>query len=90
MRSSNRFWFMAWVGLAVCGFALSTGAQDHQHKMKGTANVEADARLLVKFPESMRLHTITSMRDHLFALQEINVALARSEFDKSASIAEQH
>ena len=29
------------------------------------------------------------MRDHLLALQEINVALSRNEFDKAASIAEQ-
>ena len=86
---SNRFGFIAWAGLAACAFALSAGAQDHQHKMKEAATVEADARQLVKFPEPMRLHTITSMRDHLFALQEINVAFSRNEFDKAASIAEQ-
>jgi cytochrome c556 len=37
----------------------------------------------------MRLHTIASMRDHLQALQEIDVALAKSEFDAAARIAEQ-
>jgi hypothetical protein len=31
---------------------------------------------------------LTSMRDHLLALQEIDVALSRNEFDKAASIAE--
>jgi len=44
---------------------------------------------LIKFPEPMRLHTITSMRDHLLALQEITVALSGNGFDKAASIAEQ-
>lgn len=37
----------------------------------------------------MRLHTITSMRDHLLALQEIDVALSKSDFDNAARIAEQ-
>ena len=84
-----RLGFVVWAGLAACAFALSVGAQDHQHRMQETAKVGADARQLVKFPEPMRLHTITSMRDHLFALQEINLALSRNEFDKAASIAEQ-
>ena len=86
---NNRSGFFALAGLAACAFALSAGAQDHQHKMTEPATPEADARQLVKFPEPMRLHTITSMRDHLLALQEINVALSRNEFDKAASIAEQ-
>jgi len=36
----------------------------------------------------MRLHTITNMRDHLLALQEIDIALSQNAFDKAASIAE--
>ena len=67
-------------------YALLAAAQEHQHAAPAT---QSDPRQLVKFPEPMRLHTITSMRDHLFALQEINVALSRNEFDKAASIAEQ-
>jgi hypothetical protein len=69
--------------------ALSATAQDHQHSMSGTAAVQADSRQLVTFPEPMRLHTITSMRDHLLALQEIDVALSQNAFDKAATIAEQ-
>ena len=65
------------------------GAQDHQHRMTEPAPGAGDARQLVKFPEPMRLHTITSMRDHLLALQEINAALSVNAFDKAASIAEQ-
>jgi hypothetical protein len=76
---------VAWVG----AFALSATAQDHQHSMTGTAAVSTDSRQLVTLPEPMRLHTITSMRDHLLALQEIDVALSQNAFDKAATIAEQ-
>jgi cytochrome c556 len=36
----------------------------------------------------MRAHMLANMRDHLRALQEIDVALARDDFDKAASVAE--
>lgn len=77
--------------IAACAgpFALSAAAQDHQHSMTGATASPGDPRLLVKFPEPMRLHTITSMRDHLLALQEIDVALSQNAFDKAATIAEQ-
>ncbi len=70
-------------------FALGAAAQQHAQSMTGAVPVQADSRQLVTFPEPMRLHTITSMRDHLLALQEISVALSRNEFDKAATIAEQ-
>ena len=79
----------ALTAIGVSTFALSAAAQDHQHPMTGSAAVQGDSRILVKFPEPMRLHTITSMRDHLLALQEIDVALSRNAFDTAASIAEQ-
>lgn len=75
------------VGLAgAC--SLPAVAQEHQHSMSGTPTAQADSRQLVKFPEPMRLHTIASMRDHLLALQEIDVALSQSAFDQAATIAE--
>lgn len=80
------------VGLVAIGagiYSLSVGAQAHQDDMAAPAAGQGDARLLVTFPETMRLHTITSMRDHLLALQEIDVALSQSALDKAASIAEQ-
>jgi hypothetical protein len=70
-------------------FVLLAKAQTHQHGAPLTASTAADTRQLVKFPEPMRLHTIASMRDHLFALQEINTALSKNDFDKAASVAEQ-
>jgi len=76
---------VAWAGT----FALAAVAQEHSHSSTGATQLQADSRQLVKFPEPMRVHTITSMRDHLLALQEIDVALSRNEFDKAAAIAEQ-
>ncbi|MEQ1515096.1 MAG: hypothetical protein ABL931_01245 [Usitatibacteraceae bacterium] len=37
----------------------------------------------------MRIHTLTNMRDHLLALQEIQYSLAHEQFDLAANIAEQ-
>ena len=74
---------MVWASIV----APSAIAQDHQHSMAGAAT-PADSRQLVMFPEPMRLHTITSMRDHLLALQEIDIALSQNAFDKAATIAE--
>jgi len=81
--------FTALIVAWASAFALSATAEDHQHSMSGTAAVLADSRQMVTFPEPMRLHTITSMRDHLLALQEIDVALSQNAFDKAATIAEQ-
>ena len=76
---------VAWAGT----LAPPVFAQDHSHSMTGAVAAQGDSRQLVKFPEPMRVHTITSMRDHLVALQEIVVALSQNAFDKAASVAEQ-
>ena len=70
-------------------FTLPAGAQTPQHDMAAMQATPGDPRQLVKFPEPMRLHTITSMRDHLLSLQEIDVALSKNDFDKASRIAEQ-
>jgi len=67
--------------------SVCASAQTHQHS-SAAAGPTADSRQLVEFPEPMRIHTIANMRDHLLALQEINEALAKSEFDKAGGIAE--
>ena len=80
------------VALAAVGTAaymLWASAQTQQHDMAAPGAASGDARQLVKFPEPMRLHTITSMRDHLLALQEIDVALSKNDFDKASRIAEE-
>ena len=78
---------LAIIGAGAC--ALNAGAQTHQHDITAPATAQSDGRQLVKFPEPMRLHTITSMRDHLLALQEIDIALSKNDFDKAAGVAEQ-
>jgi hypothetical protein len=75
--------------IGVVGYALPASAQTHYYDTAASSTGQADARQLVKFPEPMRLHTITSMRDHLLALQEIDLALSKSDFDNAARIAEQ-
>ncbi len=82
--------------LAAIAIALPSLAQQHdpsmhrQHMAEAAAAKPApkDARQLVKFPAEMREHTLANMRDHLLALQEIQSALARSEFDRAADVAE--
>ena len=67
--------------------ASSAPAEDQGHGRHAAAS--GDARQLVTFPEPMRLHTISSMRDHLLALQEIDVALSKSDFATASRVAEQ-
>ena len=80
---------LAFAAISAGSFVPCANAQTHQHDTAGVGAAQADARQLVTFPEPMRLHTITSMRDHLLALQEIDVALSKSDFDTAARIAEQ-
>jgi len=47
-----------------------------------------DARQSVYFPKTLREHTLANMRDHLLALQEIQEALAKQEYDRAGDIAE--
>ena len=61
------------------------GMADHaQHQAPA-----ADTRQWVKFPEPMRHHTLSNMRDHLMALGEMQEALASGQFDRAADVAEQ-
>ena len=41
------------------------------------------------FPEPLRAHTLSNMRDHLKVLAEIQVALAEGKFDTASAVAEQ-
>lgn len=49
---------------------------------------EQDTRTRVDLPEMMKTHMLHSMRDHLLAVHEIQVALAKGQFDKASDIAE--
>ena len=77
------------VGLCVVASALAASPAAATQPLGKQAAASADPRQLVKFPEPMRLHTITSMRDHLLALQEISESLSKADFEKAAAVAEQ-
>jgi hypothetical protein len=50
---------------------------------------EQDTRTRVDLPAMMKTHMLHNMRDHLLAVHEIQVALAKGQFDKASDIAEQ-
>ncbi|MDR3391273.1 MAG: hypothetical protein P4L77_06000 [Sulfuriferula sp.] len=55
----------------------------------GTAGAdEQDARQQISMPDMMKKHMLAQMRDHLLALHEIQVAMARGDMDKASDIAE--
>lgn len=62
--------------------------QQHMAAASPSGNKAIDGRQLVNFPEQMKEHTLSNMRDHLLALQEIQTALANSDYDRAADIAE--
>ena len=51
-------------------------------------SAEADRREAVAMPTMMQDHMLGNMRDHLLALHEIQMALAKGELDKAGDIAE--
>ena len=58
--------------------------------MSGSESVSlSDNRQLVHFPEHLRIHELSNMRDHLLTLQKIQDALAKQQYDMASEIAEQ-
>lgn len=47
-----------------------------------------DLRVWVQYPKALREHTLASMRQHLETVQAIQAALAQSQFDAAAELAE--
>jgi hypothetical protein len=74
---------------AFCGCAWVATAQQLRADTKSSQASHLDPRQLVSFPEPMRQHTMANMRDHLLALQEIDQALSKSDFDQAAKVAEE-
>ena len=52
------------------------------------AGAGADTRSAVKFPAAMKQHTLSSMRDHLLAISQIQEALATGKYELAATTAE--
>lgn len=76
-------------GSILVGVAFAARAQHDPHRHQAGEASARDARVIVTFPEQLRIHTLANMRDHLLALQEIQDALAIRKFDEAARIAEQ-
>ena len=76
------------VGIALSALLVSAAsrAQEHQHR---AMTAPADTRQAIAFPEGLRQHTLGNMRDHLWALQQIQAALGAGKFDQASEIAEQ-
>jgi hypothetical protein len=81
--------------LATCATAA---AADHGHNhghgvshdmAAQVQQIPADGRAIVHFPDPMRVHILSNMRDHLLALSEIQSALGGGQFAQAADIAEQ-
>jgi hypothetical protein len=68
---------------------LDPVSHKHGEATAHAGHTSADLRQAVKFPAEMREHTLTNMRDHLLALQQIQDALARQKYTEAADIAEQ-
>jgi hypothetical protein len=63
--------------------SLAAAQNDHGHRASA-----ADTRVTVEFPPAMKEHTLANMRDHLLAISQIQEAMAASQYDKAAHIAE--
>ena len=76
--------------VVLASLSLAWG-QHNQHSGSGhgAAGKAKDSREFVRFPDALREHTLTNMRDHLLALQEIQEALGRGQEDAAGRIAEQ-
>ncbi|MBP5998427.1 MAG: hypothetical protein KA535_10770 [Azonexus sp.] len=83
---------LAGIAIASPGIAQQHDPSMHSQHMAAAAApagmAAKDTRQLVRFPAEMREHTLANMRDHLLALQEIQSALAKSEYDRAAETAE--
>ena len=81
------------LALPTAGWSQSQPSGGHSHALtdhaRHMAAAQADARQMVRFPETLRTHTLTNMRDHLLALGDIQEALSLSQFDQASDIAEQ-
>lgn len=67
---------------------MAVAQHQHDHSAPTTPISAQDTREFVKFPPVMVEHTLTSMRDHLLALQEIQDHLGMGHPEVAANIAE--
>jgi hypothetical protein len=73
------------------GYTFSQTSQSgggHHANMQHHAGSSTDTRVEVEYSPAMKEHTLTSMRDHLLAISQIQEAMGSGEYDKAAQIAE--
>src|SRR5580765_8651152 len=76
--------------IVLAGLSMAWAQHDHHNAGgHGAASNDKDNREFVRFPDALREHTLANMRDHLFALQEIQDAIGRGQDDAASRIAEQ-
>lgn len=73
---------------ALAGGSATFAVAQHQHNHDASAPIAPDSRQFVKFPATLVEHTLANMRDHLQALQEIQLQLGMGHTDVAAKIAE--
>lgn len=78
----------AMVAAVLAGGSATFAVAQHHHGHDASAPGAPDTRKFVKFPAAMVEHTLANMRDHLQALQEIQLHLSMGHADIAATIAE--
>ncbi len=82
---------LALLTLAVTPIAVGQHQHDAATQTKVTSSApdsSKDSRVLVQFPDAIKTHTLTSMRDHLSVISQLQSAVAAEQFDEAARIAE--
>jgi hypothetical protein len=74
--------------VVIASVALLTGCATSTSNDQAAHASADDARTMVRFPDTMRTHTLSNMRDHLLAMAEIQDQLALGAYDKAGDIAE--
>ena len=85
------------LSVVACGTPNSAGDPAHGHHTPANPATAAapahamppDTRTFVNYPEALRIHTLANMRDHLWAIAQIQDHLAKGSFDKASDLAEQ-
>ena len=75
--------------IILAGLSMAWAQHDH-HNAGGHSSTsnDQDKREFVRFPDALREHTLSNMRDRLLALQEIQLHLGLGHNDIAAKIAE--
>ena len=76
------------VAAVLAGGSATLAVAQHQHSHDTPAPRAPDARQFVRFPAALVEDTLANMRDHLQALQEIQLHLGMGHTDIAAGIAE--